>query len=140
MHGLRRILPYRLAFLVATSLRFVPFFAREIHEIAVAQRLRGANLTARALVNPLCWKDLFFCLLVPILVRAMKTADEAALSAEARGFGTRRTRTFWDPASFPEPRLGVAPGSSEKTLESRTESDIQDVSHERREAIERNES
>ena len=92
----------------------------------------------RALANPLCWKDLFFCLLVPILVRAMKTADEAALSAETRGFGTRRTRTFWDPASFPEPRHDLAPARSEKNLALQRESDIQDVSSERREKSERN--
>ena len=31
-----------------------------------------------------------------MLVRAMKTADEAALSAQARGMGSRSDRTYYD--------------------------------------------
>lgn len=96
MRGLSRILPYRLSFLVFTSLRFVPLFAREIREIAMVQRLRGARLAPRDLMNPMNWKDAFHCLLIPLLVRALKTADEAAMSAEARGFGRRPERTYFD--------------------------------------------
>lgn len=96
MRGLSRVLPYRLSFLVFTSLRFVPLFAREIREIAMAQRLRGARLAPLDLVNPVNWKDAFHCLLIPLLVRALKTADEAAMSAEARGFGKRPERTYFD--------------------------------------------
>jgi len=96
MYGLRRVMPYRLSFLVFVSLRFIPFFAREIREIAIAQRLRGACLSPRDLINPRNWNDLLHCLLVPLIIRALKTADEAALSAEARGFGTLPKRTYWD--------------------------------------------
>jgi len=86
IRGLRRILPAHLAFVVFTSLRFVPFFTRELREIAMAQRLRGAPLAPRQIINPLNWKEAFDCLTIPLLVRAMKTAREAALSAESRGF------------------------------------------------------
>jgi energy-coupling factor transporter transmembrane protein EcfT len=116
MRGLGRILPYRLSFLVFTSFRFVPLFAREIREIAMAQRLRGARLAPRDLLNPRNWLDTFHCVMVPLLVRALRTADEAALSAEARGFGVRPERTYFD--SFlmqdapPEARPEVAPGRS----------------------------
>lgn len=96
MAGLGRILPYRLSFLVFTSFRFVPLFAREIREIAMAQRLRGARLAPRDLVNPANWSDIFHCLMIPLIVRTLRTADEAALSAEARGFGLRPERTFFD--------------------------------------------
>jgi len=96
MSGLSRILPYRLSFLVFTSFRFVPFFAREIREIAMAQTLRGARLAPRDLLNPWNWKDMFHCLMIPMLVRALKAADEVALSAEARGFGRRPERTYFN--------------------------------------------
>ena len=96
MRGLGRILPYRLSFLVFTSFRFVPLFAREIGQIAMAQRLRGARLSARDLLHPRHWRDVFHCLMIPLLVRALKTADEVALSAEARGFGTRPERTYFE--------------------------------------------
>jgi energy-coupling factor transporter transmembrane protein EcfT len=86
MAGLKKILPMSLVFIIFTSLRFVPFFVREIEEIALMQRLRGASVAPRDLVDPRNWKDLFDCLFIPILVRAIKTAEEAARSAEARGF------------------------------------------------------
>ncbi len=90
MEGLRRIMPVSMVFIIFTSLRFVPFFVREIEEIALMQRLRGASVAPRDLLNPFNWKDLFNCLFIPLLIRAIKTADEAALSAEARGFGPDR--------------------------------------------------
>ena len=96
MYSMRKILPYRLAFLVFTSLRFIPFFAREVREIAMAQRLRGARLAPRELLNPRNWPDLLNCLLLPLIIRALKTADEAALSAEARAFGAYPKRSYWN--------------------------------------------
>lgn len=110
MRGLSRILPYRLSFLVFTSFRFVPLFAREIREIATAQRLRGARLAPRDLLNPRNWMDTFHCLMIPLLVRALRTADEAALSAEARGFGVRPERTYFDALLMPDARPERAPG------------------------------
>ena len=96
MKGLRRILPYRIMFLLFTSLRFVPFFAREIQEIAMAQRLRGARLSAWDIYRPVFWGDLFSCIIIPMIVRALKTADEASLSAQSRGMGAYPDRTYYD--------------------------------------------
>lgn len=96
MKGLRKIVPYRILFLLFTSLRFVPFFAREMQEISLAQKLRGARLSPGESLRPIFWKDVFSCLILPMLVRAMKTADEAALSAQARGMGSRSDRTYYD--------------------------------------------
>ena len=86
MEGLKWVMPRRLSFLLFTSLRFVPFFIREIREITMAQQLRGAPVGIRRAWNPMHWKDLFQCLMIPIMVRALKTARAAARSAEARGF------------------------------------------------------
>jgi energy-coupling factor transport system permease protein len=97
MSGLRRIFPYRLTFLVFVSIRFVPFFFRELQEIMAAQRLRGARLLPRQQLDPRNWRDLFHCLLLPLMVRALKCADEVSRSAEARGFGLSRERTFYQP-------------------------------------------
>jgi len=96
MKGLRGIVPHRVLFLLFTSLRFVPFFARETQEITMAQRLRGARLSPCDIRRPVFWRDLFSCIILPLLVRALKTADEAALSAEARGMGARKERTYYD--------------------------------------------
>lgn len=85
-HDLRWLLPRPLSFLVFTSLRFVPFFARELKQISQAQRMRGARLAPRQLANPKNWGDLLRCLLLPLMVRALQTAQDAADSAQARGF------------------------------------------------------
>ncbi len=90
MTGLKKIMPMSIVFVIFTSLRFVPFFVREIEEIALMQRLRGASVAPRDLINPSNWKDLPDCLFIPLLIRAIKTAEEAALSAEARGFDIGR--------------------------------------------------
>lgn len=100
MRELSRVIPYRLSFLVYTSLRFVPIFAREVREIRLAQQLRGARLEARNLLNPLTWRDTFHCLMIPLLVRALKIADESALSAEARGFGLKSERSYFNPSTL----------------------------------------
>ena len=87
MRGLQRVLPFSISFAILTSFRFVPYFAREFHEIALTQRLRGARVAFRQCFNPFNWKDIFSCIMIPLIIRAIKTANESALSAEARGFG-----------------------------------------------------
>ena len=111
MRGLRRIIPYRLTFLVCVSIRFVPLFFRELQDISAAQRLRGARLLPRQQLDPRNWSDLFHCLLLPLMVRALKTADEVARSAEARAFGLLKERTFYDAAGQPD-----QPGQAAKRL------------------------
>jgi energy-coupling factor transporter transmembrane protein EcfT len=95
MISMRRFIPYRLSFLVFLCIRFIPFFLRELEEISAAQRLRGARLSPRQLLNPANWHDLFHCLLLPLMVRALKTAGELSRSAEAREFGLHEERTFY---------------------------------------------
>jgi energy-coupling factor transporter transmembrane protein EcfT len=113
MRGLRRIIPYRLSFLVFVSVRFVPFFFREMADISAAQRLRGARLLPRQLLDPRNWPDLFHCLLLPLMVRALKTADEVSRSAEARAFGLHKERTYFDAAAGPEGGQGLTTEDTE---------------------------
>jgi energy-coupling factor transporter transmembrane protein EcfT len=89
VESMRRVLPAQFSFAVGTSLRFVPYFARELYDIAGAQRLRGARLDPRDLWRPGAWRDWIECVGVPMAVRAIHTANEAALAAEVRGIGAR---------------------------------------------------
>lgn len=86
MGSLQKIMSRRTAFFIFTSFRFIPYFIREFSDIAKAQRLRGARVAPRDLVDPRSWPDLFHCLLVPVVVRAFVAAEEAALSAQSRSF------------------------------------------------------
>ena len=83
--SVRRALPPRLAFALATSLRMVPFFARELDEIVSVQRLRGARLGPRDITRPRAWRDAIECVGVPLTVRTIHMANEVALAAEVRG-------------------------------------------------------
>lgn len=118
MKGLRGFVPYRILFLLFTSLRFVPFFARELQEIVMAQKLRGACLSPQDIRRQAFWTDIFSCIVIPLLVRALKTADEAALSAEARGMGVHPQRTYYDVHEL-EKLLAAKEKSSQSVSEQR---------------------
>lgn len=82
-------LPYSLAFVLSTSLQFVPVIGRKARNIVDAQRSRGIPLEPglSALRH-------YPALLGPLLIQAFQLADELAEAMEARGFG-RPGRTFW---------------------------------------------
>jgi energy-coupling factor transport system permease protein len=89
LDAVRGALPPRLALGLATSLRLLPALARELHEVWVAQRLRGARLSPVELWRPRAWRDWVGCVGLPLTVRAIRTAEEAAVAAEVRGLAPR---------------------------------------------------
>lgn len=92
---LGRIMPYRAAFVVYTSMKFMPLLVSEMRGIYDVQLLRGANIRPRDAVRPSNWPDFVNCMVVPSVVRAMTLAGEVALAARAREFGERESRTYW---------------------------------------------
>ncbi|RJP15300.1 MAG: energy-coupling factor transporter transmembrane protein EcfT [Candidatus Abyssobacteria bacterium SURF_5] len=111
IRSLRRFLSPRFSFVVLCSFRFIPVFFREFQEIAMAQRLRGAPLSPRKMLNPRNWKYAADCLFIPLIVRALRTADEAALSAEARGM-----RSGADPSFHQQYLFVTPPGQAVQTV------------------------
>jgi len=81
-------LPYAFAFVLSTSLQFVPVINRKIQNIFDAQRSRGIPLEPG-----LAALRYYPALLGPLLVQAFQLADELAEAMESRGFG-RPGRTF----------------------------------------------
>lgn len=81
-------LPYEVAFVLSTSLQFVPVMGRKAQNVVDAQRSRGIPLEPglRAL-------RFYPALMAPLLIQAFQLADELAEAMEARGFG-RKDRTF----------------------------------------------
>lgn len=81
-------LPYAFAFVLSTSLQFVPVISRKAQNIFDAQRSRGIPLEPGLPAlrhSP--------ALLAPLLIQAFQLAEELAEAMEARGFG-RPGRTF----------------------------------------------
>jgi energy-coupling factor transporter transmembrane protein EcfT len=88
LDGLARWLPERAGFALGATVRFAPFFARELGELVEMQRLRGARLAARELWHPSAWRDWLACVAVPMTLRAIEVAEEAADAAAIRGVGS----------------------------------------------------
>ncbi|MEW6440515.1 MAG: energy-coupling factor transporter transmembrane component T [bacterium] len=94
LYASRRLVPYRYLFLVGVTIRFVPYLIQDFRDIVEAQRLRGVSLSLRSLVSPAGWRDVAHCLLVPMIVRVVKTSEEIRLSAVSRGLESADTRTY----------------------------------------------
>lgn len=79
-------IPYKYAFALTTSIRFIPIFTREMSGIIEAQTARGVEFDTKnffkkiGLILPLC---------VPLLISSVKKIDSGAISAELRGFNLR---------------------------------------------------
>lgn len=78
-------IPYPLAFMTISSLRFLPDIISETITVITAQRLRGfrpmKSLRGRRLIQT------FYQTLFPVLARTIRRAATLSLSVEARGFG-----------------------------------------------------
>lgn len=89
------VIPYRMAFVMATCINFVPLLLAETKTIYEGQVLRGARILPRDLVRPWHWPELLHCLVVPVMIRSMALAQEIAIAARARDFGLLPRRTYW---------------------------------------------
>ena len=90
-------MPYAIAFMLITSLRFLPVIFEETAIVLTAQRLRGFEPVRS--FSPLRWIRTAFHVLFPILARALRRASTLALSVESRGFGRNGHRA--DLAQWP---------------------------------------
>ncbi len=82
-------IPYGIAFMVVTALRFLPILLAEIFTVIEVQRLRG--------FNPLKIKNLFKGLMntmLPVLANSVRRAGVLAASVESRGFRAYPDRTY----------------------------------------------
>jgi len=83
-------IPYRYGYLLILSLRFVPFFRRELRVVREAQRVRGLRPSVRSLRGI---RQAIRYTFVPVLVSGLMRVDSIALSMKGRCFGLYRRRT-----------------------------------------------
>ncbi|MFP3895926.1 MAG: energy-coupling factor transporter transmembrane component T family protein [Anaerolineales bacterium] len=81
-------LPYEIAFVLSTSMQFVPLIGHKARNILDAQRSRGIPLKPG-----LAALRHYPALMAPLLIQAFQLGDELAVAMESRGFG-RQGRTF----------------------------------------------
>ncbi|HMM22747.1 MAG TPA: energy-coupling factor transporter transmembrane component T [Selenomonadales bacterium] len=97
-------MPYKLAFMAVTGLRFLPVIVMETVTVIAAQRLRGFEACRR--LSPAGVIRTAFQTLWPVLARSLRRAVTLSMSVESRGFG--RTRTLSQPLAAGWEKLAIA--------------------------------
>lgn len=92
---LSKLMPTKWAFVVVASINLLPYMANEAREIYQLQRLRGARIAPKQLLNPRNWGEFSYCVVFPLLIQLLKLARQTAVAAKARHFGYRAKRTLW---------------------------------------------
>ncbi|QYK05407.1 energy-coupling factor transporter transmembrane protein EcfT [Shewanella zhangzhouensis] len=85
----------RWAFVLSASINALPFVLSEARDIYRLQRLRGARIGAKDLVNPLNWQELVHTVISPLLIELLKLSRRQALAAKSRGFGQSANPSHW---------------------------------------------
>jgi energy-coupling factor transport system permease protein len=81
--------PYRFAYAVYSTLRFIPLMSHDANVIIEAQTIRGAR-TSRSI-----WARMkqYLGLLIPLIADGIRQATTAAIAIDSRAFGYKDTRT-----------------------------------------------
>ncbi len=92
--------PYRLAFVLSSTLRFFPLLFGEIQAVKETQRLRGFALEEMRAVERV---KTYAKVAVPVILGSMFKAQQLEVVLQAKAFSGRGTRTY-----LHESRLGAA--------------------------------
>ena len=93
VRGMRKLgFPYAFCFAVGTALRLFPTFLDAAGTVRQAQEARGFDVSAS---NPVERLRQFVPLLIPVFMTAFRNVQTQSMALEARGFDTRRERTFY---------------------------------------------
>ncbi len=92
-------LPYKLAFIFSSTLRFFPLLFEEIHTIIEAQRLRGLAFER---MNPLKRARVYATIVVPLILGALVKSQTLEIVLQSKAFSGSADRTY-----LHETRLGA---------------------------------
>jgi energy-coupling factor transporter transmembrane protein EcfT len=96
--GLRSLgVPYAFCFAVGTALRLFPTLLSATGTVRQAQAARGHDVEGN---NPVDRLRSYVPLLIPVFMTAIRNVKTQAMALEARGFDTRRDRTFYNRQRF----------------------------------------
>lgn len=87
----RSRIPYKIAFVFSTTLRFMPLLLQEIQNITEAQRLRGLALEKMNLPQRL---HVYSRIAVPLLLGAMTKSQQLDIVLAAKAFSGSPNRTY----------------------------------------------
>jgi energy-coupling factor transport system permease protein len=81
--------PYKIAFMTALSLRFIPIFTEEFQDSMVALQLKGIDFKKIPFGKK---TQIYVYLITPIILSSLKHAEEIAIAMESRAFGAYKNR------------------------------------------------
>jgi energy-coupling factor transport system permease protein len=84
-------IPYVVAFIVTTAIRFVPTMETKSHMVLDAQRARGADLDTGGFLRRLRGS---VAIMIPMIVDSIRMSEGLAMAMINRGFGGRVRSTF----------------------------------------------
>lgn len=91
-------LPFCIYLPTAVVFRFLPSFGHDIRQIAESLRLRGFRLSPWSLtLHPVIGLRLLF---TPLLLRALRSAEDLGIAAELKGLDGRRRPTPYRPSAW----------------------------------------
>lgn len=106
--ALRRLgLPYKATFALSTSLRFLPTIVGIGESIVEAQRARGLDPNTGGPIRRL---GSYSRILGPLVITAIRIAQQLSLAVEARAFSISRQRTYLRVLTFGRMDVGVLIG------------------------------
>jgi energy-coupling factor transport system permease protein len=82
---------------ISVIFRYIPSVYEEIRSITDAMKMRGFGLTFKSLKSPLKLIEFY---MIPILISAVKTADELSAASLTRGLSNPQKRTHLVSVSF----------------------------------------
>ncbi|MGL4721691.1 MAG: energy-coupling factor transporter transmembrane component T family protein [Desulfovibrionaceae bacterium] len=94
LHTLKNLkLPLYIYLPTSVMIRFIPTFISDVKQITEALKIRGYIFSVRAC----CSKPIFYLriILVPILFRSLKTADNLSIAAELKGIGYNKKTSIY---------------------------------------------
>lgn len=90
-------IPYQYAFVILTTMRFIPVFSHDMKNIIAVQTVRGIPLDTK---HPLKKIRLILPLCVPLLISSVKRLKSSSISAELRGFSLRSRQSGYKTYPF----------------------------------------
>jgi len=89
-------IPYRFAFAVFLTMRFLPLIQREVNTVKSAHAIRGHAARSGVVRRIKLWQRYMFT----VLVNGLRRAESTATAIDSRGFGAYPDRTYLKRVEF----------------------------------------
>jgi len=84
---------YKIAFILATGIRFIPTMEKKAHQIIDAQKTRGAQFQTGGLLYKI---RAYIPVMIPMIVESLRMSENLAMAMLNRGFGATKNWTVLD--------------------------------------------